>query len=236
MALTLHYASGSPYAWRVWLALEHKGIPYELKLLSFDKGDLATSAFRALNPRGRVPVIEDDGFALYESAAIVEYIEDKHPGEPRLFASDIRERALQRRMVREADQYFADPLERLVTAVLFTKAEDLRPSASRPSQRTSARSSPSGRRRSRATGSPGRCPRSTSRSTRSSPSSCAWRAATPVSSRETSWAVRSPPGLVAWRRCPWCKRPGRRTGSKRQPGPYRDPRAGEGPNAERLGL
>jgi glutathione S-transferase len=112
MALTLHYASGSPYAWRVWLAVEHKGIPYELKLLSFDKGDLATPTFRALNPRGRVPALEDDGFALYESAAIVEYLEDKHPGEPRLFASDIRERALQRRMVREADQYFADALER----------------------------------------------------------------------------------------------------------------------------
>jgi glutathione S-transferase len=126
-AATLHYASGSPYAWRVWLALEHKRVPYELKLLSFDKGDLATPAFRALNPRGRVPVLEDDGFALYESAAIVEYIEDKHPGEPRLFASDIRERALQRRMVREADQYFADALERLVTAVLFTKPEERSP-------------------------------------------------------------------------------------------------------------
>lgn len=127
MALTLHYASGSPYAWRVWLALEHKGIPYQLKLLSFDKGDLATPAFRGLNPRGRVPVLEDDGFALYESAAIVEYIEDKHPGEPRLFASDIRERALQRRMVREADQYFADPLERLVAAVLFTSPQERSP-------------------------------------------------------------------------------------------------------------
>jgi glutathione S-transferase len=127
MAFTLHYASGSPYAWRVWLALEHKRVPYELKLLSFDKGDLATPAFRALNPRGRVPVLEDEGFALYESAAIVEYIEDKHPGEPRLFASDIRERALQRRLVREADQYFADALERLVTAVLFTKPEERSP-------------------------------------------------------------------------------------------------------------
>src|SRR6266699_2559514 len=35
MALAFYYASGSPYAWRVWLALEHKGIPYERKTLSF---------------------------------------------------------------------------------------------------------------------------------------------------------------------------------------------------------
>jgi len=123
MALTFYYASGSPYAWRAWLALEHKGIPYELKTLSFDAGDLMKPAFLVLNPRHRVPVIVDDGFALYESAAIVEYLEDKKPGEPRLFSADLRQRAVQRRMVREADQYFAEALERLVDAILFTPQE-----------------------------------------------------------------------------------------------------------------
>src|SRR5207248_1754358 len=123
MTITLYYMSGSPYAWRVWLALEHKGMPYELKRLSFDAGDFKKPEFLALTPRHRVPVIVDDGFALYESAAIVEYIEDKEPHAPRLFASDLRERALQRRMIREADQYFAAGLERLVAAVLFTPKE-----------------------------------------------------------------------------------------------------------------
>jgi glutathione S-transferase len=123
MGFTLYYASGSPYAWRVWLALEHKGIPYERKTLSFDAGDLRTSEFLALNPRHRVPVIIDGDFILYESAAILEYLDDRWPEEPRLFAVDIRQRALQRRMVREADQYFAEALERLVDAVLFTPPE-----------------------------------------------------------------------------------------------------------------
>jgi hypothetical protein len=36
---------------------------------------------------------------------------------------------------------------------------------------------------------------------------------------EDLMAIRSPPGLAAWRRCPWCERRGRRTGSKHQPGP-----------------
>jgi glutathione S-transferase len=108
MALTFYYASGSPFAWRVWLALEHKGIPYEIRILSFDKGDLEKPEYLALNPRHRVPAIVDDGFALYESAAIVEYLEDRWPGEPRLVAGDVRQRALQRRMVREADAYFAE--------------------------------------------------------------------------------------------------------------------------------
>jgi len=74
-----HYLSGAPYAWRVWLALELKRIPYELKTISHDGGDFKSPAFFALNPRQRVPVIVEDGFALYESAAIVEYLEDKQP-------------------------------------------------------------------------------------------------------------------------------------------------------------
>ena len=127
MALTFYNASGSPYAWRVWLALEHKGIAYEPRMLSFDKGDLKTPEFRALNPRCRVPVVVDDGFALFESAAIVEYLEDKEPGDPLLFSADVHERAVQRRMVREADQYFAEALERLVEAVLFTPPDQRSP-------------------------------------------------------------------------------------------------------------
>jgi glutathione S-transferase len=127
MAPVLYYASGSPYAWRVWLALEHKGAPYELKTLSFDAGDVRTPAFLALNPRGRVPVLVDDGFVLFESAAIVEYVEERWPEGPRLFAADLRQRALQRRLIREADVYVVGPLERLVEAVLFTKPEERKP-------------------------------------------------------------------------------------------------------------
>jgi glutathione S-transferase len=123
MALTLYYLSGSPYAWRVWLALEHKRIPCGVKTMSYDAGDFKRPDFLALNPRHRVPVIVDDGFALYESAAILEYLEDKQPDGPPLFSSDLRQRAVQRRMVREADQYFATALEHLVEAVLFTPQE-----------------------------------------------------------------------------------------------------------------
>ena len=56
MALTLYYMSGSPYAWRVWLALEHKQIPYELKTMSYDAGDFKKPEFLALTRRRKVPV------------------------------------------------------------------------------------------------------------------------------------------------------------------------------------
>ena len=123
MAVRFYYASGSPYAWRVWLALERKGIPYHRKTLSFDVGDLKTAEFTALNPRRRVPVLVDDDFVLAESAAIVEYIEDRWPLGPALFAQEARKRAIQRRMVREADQYLADVGRRFATEAA---SEDMR--------------------------------------------------------------------------------------------------------------
>ena len=123
MALIFYYGSGSPYAWRVWLALEHKAIAYELKAVSFSAGDLAKPEFAALNPRRKVPTITDGDFALYESAAIVEYLEEQYSTGKMLFSGSVRHRAVIRRLVREADEYLAHALERLVDQVLFTKQE-----------------------------------------------------------------------------------------------------------------
>jgi glutathione S-transferase len=124
VAVRFYYASGSPYAWRVWLALERKGIPYHLKTLSFEGGDLKTAEYGALNPRRRVPVLVDDDFVLFESAAIVEYIEDRWPLGPALFDKDARKRAIQRRMVREADQYLADVGRRFATGPASKETAD----------------------------------------------------------------------------------------------------------------
>jgi glutathione S-transferase len=126
VAVDFYYASGSPYAWRAWLALEHKGADYSRKTLSFDAGDLKTPEFGKLNPRRRVPVLVDDDFALYESAAVVEYIEDRWPEGPSLFARDLRKRAIQRRMVREADQYLASAVQRFATGADGGETKDIR--------------------------------------------------------------------------------------------------------------
>lgn len=124
MALTFYYGSGSPFAWRVWLALEHKRVRYELKLMSFSAGDLKTPEYLAINPRHKVPAIVDDGFALYESAAIVEYLEDRYRGQGEaLLPADTKQRALARRLIAENDNYLVRANERLVDQVLFTRKE-----------------------------------------------------------------------------------------------------------------
>ena len=47
--ITLYYASGSPFAWRVHLALEEKGLAYEACLLSFDRGELKSPGHAGLD-------------------------------------------------------------------------------------------------------------------------------------------------------------------------------------------
>ena len=127
MAVSFYYASGSPYAWRVWLALEHKGIPYHRKTLSFDAGDLKTPEFGALNPRRRVPVLVDDDFVLAESAADRRIYRGPMAERPGAFRREPRKRAIQRRMVREADQYLAKVGTRFATGPAAEEtAKDLR--------------------------------------------------------------------------------------------------------------
>lgn len=123
MALTFYYGSGSPFAWRVWLALEFKAIAYDQKMISFSAGDLRTPEYMAINPRRKVPAIVDDGFSLYESQAILEYLDERYPDGPRLFPGDVRQRALIRRMVQEADQYFIVAMDPLLEPILFGPKE-----------------------------------------------------------------------------------------------------------------
>lgn len=125
MALTLYYGSGSPYAWRVQLALEHKALPYELKVLSFSAGDTRKPEFLALNPRHQVPVLVDGDFSLYESNAIVEYIEEAYPGRgAALFPGDAKARAVIRRMILEVDGYYSAASDPLLEQALFKKPEE----------------------------------------------------------------------------------------------------------------
>ncbi|MBL0122398.1 MAG: glutathione S-transferase family protein [Betaproteobacteria bacterium] len=120
--ITFYFGSGSPYAWKVWLALEHKKLPYEAKRMSFDNGDLKTPEFTAINPRQKVPALVDNGFAMYESAAILEYLEDRYPdsGE-RLWPRDVQARAIARRRAAEVVAY-VDPINDKLFTELFGPA------------------------------------------------------------------------------------------------------------------
>ena len=82
MALTLYWGSGSPFSWRVLLALEHKGLPFDSQLLHFDKQEQQSPQMLKMNPRGRVPVLKDGDYVVFESVAILYYLDMKYPQIP----------------------------------------------------------------------------------------------------------------------------------------------------------
>ena len=88
----------SPYVCSVYVALKEKNLPFEARPLDLHRGDQLQERFRALSLTARVPCIEHGDFALSESLAIHEYLDDTFP-EPRLLPTDVRERARARQVL-----------------------------------------------------------------------------------------------------------------------------------------
>jgi glutathione S-transferase len=84
--------------------LAEKGIEYEP--FAIDLSDRPAWIY-GKNPSGKVPVWEDDGFVLPESAVIMEYLEEVH-AEPRLLPADSQDRALTRVWIDRFDDRLAD--------------------------------------------------------------------------------------------------------------------------------
>ena len=90
--LTVYDAARCPYCARVRITLAEKDIEFEA--IEIDLGDRPAWIYEK-NVTGRVPVIEEDGWLLPESAVIMEYLEERYP-EPALLAADPADRALAR--------------------------------------------------------------------------------------------------------------------------------------------
>jgi glutathione S-transferase len=70
-------ARGNTRDLRVLWALEEMGLPYEIAGLDHPNHDLDSPAYRALNPFGQIPTIDDDGVVVTESGAILLYLARK---------------------------------------------------------------------------------------------------------------------------------------------------------------
>ncbi|MEC4749324.1 glutathione S-transferase family protein [Methylomicrobium sp. Wu6] len=107
MTVEVFWGLGSPYSWRVLLALELKRVPYQSRSLRFPEKDLKSTDFLAINPRGQLPAIRDGAFTLYESIAILSYLDAKQPERP-LFGNSSAERGLIWRLIMEC-VYYLEP-------------------------------------------------------------------------------------------------------------------------------
>ena len=122
MALELFWGSGSPYAWRVLLALEHKNLPYQSHLLQFSKQEHKSPQMLQMNPRGRVPVLKDGDFIVFESLACMYYLERKFPERP-LFGETPEDAATIMRVICEYQSYVESHLMQIVYDVYVSDTD-----------------------------------------------------------------------------------------------------------------
>ena len=82
--MKLYEAVRSSASFRVRIALNLKGLPYESQVLDLRAGDHLRDAYARVNPQRAVPALVDGERTLVQSMAIVEYLEETHPDPPLL--------------------------------------------------------------------------------------------------------------------------------------------------------
>jgi len=100
--LTLYTYYRSSAAFRVRCALNLKGLPYAAEVVWLQTDEQRSDAYDAVNPQRLVPTLVDDGHALSQSLAIIEYLDETRPG-PKLLPAD----PLGRARVRSLSQLIA---------------------------------------------------------------------------------------------------------------------------------
>jgi glutathione S-transferase len=112
MSLTLILGNKAYSSWslRPWIALKQAGIPFEEIVIPIYM-DGSSEAIRKYSPAGKVPILKDGGFTVWDSLAIIEYVAEKYP---KLWPSDPKARAVARSISAEMHSGFV-PLRKLCT-------------------------------------------------------------------------------------------------------------------------
>jgi len=105
MSLIVYEHPLSPYAQKVKIALDEKGVAYEARMPAAIGTGQPDLEFLKANPRGEVPALIDDGFAVFDSTIILEYIEDKWPT-PALLPKSPADRSIARTIEDVMDTHF----------------------------------------------------------------------------------------------------------------------------------
>jgi len=106
----------------LWCA-EELGLAYETQDAGGAFGVVDTPEYRAMNPNGRIPVIEDDGFVLWESNTIVRYLAARHAAGSNWFPADVQARASAEKWMDWTTSSFAEPFRQVFWGVLRTPAD-----------------------------------------------------------------------------------------------------------------
>jgi glutathione S-transferase len=124
----VHGVPGSPYVRSVLLALEEKRVAYELRRMH--PADVRTDRHLALHPFGRIPIVEHGDFVLYETQAVLRYLDAVVP-DPALTPDEPRETARMNQLLGIVDCYVFPSIS---AAIVFNRV--IAPRFGRPGDET----------------------------------------------------------------------------------------------------
>ena len=116
MAIDFYWGSGSAPCWRVALALEFKRLAYNSHLLQFSLQEHKSPQMLAMNFRGRLPVLRDNDYVVFESLAILYYLDQKYR-DPPIFGRNPEEAGVIMRVICEYQSYAEPPLRQIVAGL-----------------------------------------------------------------------------------------------------------------------
>ena len=122
--MIVHGVPGSPYVRAALLTLEEKGAPY--KLAAMAPGTLKQEPHLSRHPFGRIPAFEHDGWMLYETRAIMRYVDAVVLG-PRLQPKEPRTAARMEQVMNITDWYVMPQVSMPITANRVVKPRFNRP-------------------------------------------------------------------------------------------------------------
>ncbi len=122
-SLKLHWISGSPNCWRVSLTLALKNIEFQSQRIDPATWDKQNYDFLKLNPRGKVPVLEDGNTIVYESIAIMVYLDSRYPELP-IFGDNPSQTSLIWQRIAESIHYSLEPIYELSRLFMRKKIMD----------------------------------------------------------------------------------------------------------------
>ncbi|MDI1450557.1 glutathione S-transferase N-terminal domain-containing protein [Polyangium sp. 6x1] len=109
---------------KVLCALAEKGVDYEFVLVDIMKGEQKSPEHLARHPFGVVPVLEDDGFVLYESRAILRYLNAKLGG---LAPTDAKDLGVMEQWISVEQSYFSPPAMKAILEIFFSPMKGTTP-------------------------------------------------------------------------------------------------------------
>jgi glutathione S-transferase len=107
---------------KVRIALIEKGLEFERITVDLTKREQKSPEYLRIHPFGQVPALDDEGFIVYDSTVINEYLEDEYPGVP-LMPKDSEGRARARMMEDLRDNHFNPPYVQMMREMRKPEAE-----------------------------------------------------------------------------------------------------------------